>query len=263
MGNTTSKARWSARERIAWIGSLLYWRGWLRRQDLCEQFGVSIQQASADIAAYQLEFEDSLDYDTSAKRYVAKDASSSADYGIESALPLLSRLTGNSAGLVGRIDLPQHRIPGPQTRDIVRALINRRAVDIYYFSVHSNSEQWRTISPRALAHDGYRWHVRAWCHVSQSFRDFVLGRVDGTRPPSDESAVVPEDREWNEFTTLRIAPHRSLTGAQRKAIERDFGMKKGATTLRVRKALLRYTLFYLRLAEDGDDAPRLQLAKSA
>ena len=120
--------------------------------------------------------------------------------------------------------------------------------------MHSNRENWRTIVPRAFAHDGYRWHVRAWCTEDNAYKDFVLGRIARTKP-ADVTIVPPADDEWDNYVTIRLRPHRSLGAAQRKAIEHDFGMKAGACAVKVRKAMLGYTLAYLGVSTE--ERPRL------
>jgi hypothetical protein len=69
MGNITNPQSYSARERLSFLERLAYWRGWVRRSDLVERFGVSVPQASADIAAYNKSNPRALRYDSSAKRY--------------------------------------------------------------------------------------------------------------------------------------------------------------------------------------------------
>ena len=62
------------------------------------------------------------------------------------------------------------------------------------------------------------------------------------------------DSEWEEQVELQIAPHPALSAGQRKAIELDYGMERGVTTIPVRRALLYYAL--KRLGLDTDPAAR-------
>ena len=71
-------------------------------------------------------------------------------------------------------------------------------------------------------------------------------------PPAD--ARASSDREWEEQVELQIAPHPELSVGQRKAIELDYGMERGVTTIPVRRALLYYAL--KRLGLDTDPAAR-------
>src|SRR6266436_6236336 len=62
--------RWSVERRLAFVEERLFWLGEVNRMDLVRRFGVSMSQASADIARY-LALRPAVAYDKSAKRYVA------------------------------------------------------------------------------------------------------------------------------------------------------------------------------------------------
>lgn len=254
MGNITNLHSYSAKERLLYLERVAYWRGWVRRSDVAERFGVSIPQASADLAAYLKANPEGLSYNASTKRYEGA-ANMRCRLGTPDLADGLAVLSG-IADSVNRahIDLPSRTADPAVLRDTVRATARSVPIGIYYFSVHSDRESWRTIVPRAFAHDGYRWHIRAWCMEDSSFKDFVVGRITRTRP-SDETIVPPSDREWETWVTVRFRPHRALGEAQRKAIEHDFAMKRGVCSLKVRKAMLGYTLAYLGVSLE--DRPRL------
>ncbi len=90
----------------------------------------------------------------------------------------------------------------------------------------------------------------SWCHDDQTFKDFVLGRMDGIRDERP-TANVPRDVEWETWTTMAFRPHRRLDKTQRLAIEKDFGMRDGVGHIKARKAMLLYTLAYLGLSESN------------
>src|SRR5882757_9869135 len=73
MGNVTNLENYSAKERLHYLERVAYWRGWVRRSDVAERFGVSVPQASADFAAYLKINPDGLAYNSSAKRYEGAD----------------------------------------------------------------------------------------------------------------------------------------------------------------------------------------------
>jgi hypothetical protein len=266
MGNKTSTDNWGARERLIYLDRLAYWRGWVRRGDLCDRFGISVPQASADISEYLRLSPRALRYDLSQKRYVASPTLKPllARGGLEEAVQLLD-LVGSDSKLsvdcVARIDLPQRPVENDIVRDLVRAVFEKSAVEIYYYSINSGTERWRAVSPHALAHDGYRWHVRAWCHEDKAYKDFVFGRMARIRPATERRTKLPIDSDWLTWVTLKFRAHRSLGRIQRAALERDFGMRHGVASVRVRKAMLFYTLAYFGLTEPGA-APtkRLELA---
>ncbi len=126
--------------------------------------------------------------------------------------------------------------------------------------VTSGTEGWRCTLADAFVHDGYRWHARAWCYENSDYRDFVLGRISRTRPGQPPAATVPEDKEWTAWTTVEFRPNPALSPIQQEAVARDFGMKGGIGHLRVRRAMLHYTMSYLRLGQiEGQKPPLLAL----
>lgn len=263
MRKRSEPQRWAARERLAFIEMLAFWRGWFRRADLMERFNISEPHASADIAAYLKLNPRALRYDKSLKRYCG--ASNMVPKLITPRFADAVAMQGGNGVLpmdgVALVDLPS-RVESPAViRPIVQAVGAGEAIEIEYYSVNSGSADWRWICPRAFAHDGYRWHVRAWCMESKCYKDFVFGRIAATRARK-AAGILPRDVEWEEFTTVRFRPHPALTPMQKEAIERDFGMKKGIGVLQVRKAMLFYTLLYLGLESDRHPfARRLELEK--
>lgn len=261
MGNTTNPDKWDAKQRLEFIEQAAFWRGWLQRADLVGEFGISLPQASADLQAYLEQNPDSLEYDLNAKRYVAssdmrlKFTSGNLDHAIGRFLGARSkdRLPTDRVAL---IDLPYRATPLPIAKDVFRAVAGKLGIEVNYLSVNSNTEGWRWISPHAFAHDGYRWHVRAYCHRDHSYKDFVLGRMSKTKPPLEYTQPSKEDADWNTWETIRLKAHSKLSEIQRRAVELDFDMKQGGVALRVRRSMMNYTLAYLRLTQ-GIDFPRL------
>lgn len=246
--------RWSVERRLAFIEERLFWLGNVNRVDLIRRFGVSASQASKDIARYLELSPPGLAYDKSAKRYVAGE-----DFRPVIAAPDASRFLGElrlaDLGIVlGEEtlfggDIPFDATPVPERnidpyvlRAVLAAIRGRHPLAITYQSMSREAPVRRRIAPHAIAHDGFRWHARAFDEESQSFRDFVLGRI--SRPKGD-SASAPgpnDDRDWQTFVELVIAPHPKLTLAQARAIAIDYGITRGSSRIRVRRALLFYAL---------------------
>ncbi len=263
MGNTTNPERWDARKRLEFIELAAWWRGSIRRSDLVDEFGISLPQASADLQAYLEQNPGSLDYDLREKRYVAAPAmvprftNPDLDDAVNRLIP--ERGSGVPA-IVGRIDLPYRAEPVETTKQLFRAIWQKKAIEVFYLSVNGGTETWRWISPHAFAYDGYRWHVRALCHRDRRFKDFVIGRMPEVREPSAPSEITEPDRDWNTVEKIRLRPHRKLTKIQQRAIKLDFVMRDGFVTLEVRKSMLNYTLAYLGLRRDGEFPRLLELA---
>lgn len=64
-------ASWFEKRRQEWIDETLRVFGFINREHLCRKFGISVPQASNDIAKFLVENPDRMTYDKSAKRYVA------------------------------------------------------------------------------------------------------------------------------------------------------------------------------------------------
>ena len=64
-------SRWGPERRREFIDFRLQWEGRINRAELVDFFGISTQQASADLANYAETAPDNLEYDKSAKVYRA------------------------------------------------------------------------------------------------------------------------------------------------------------------------------------------------
>src|SRR6476619_1347476 len=67
------RLRWGVRRRLEFIDFRLFWDGRFNRSDIAETFGISAQQASADIAHYEKLAPDNLRYDRVEKAYKRTD----------------------------------------------------------------------------------------------------------------------------------------------------------------------------------------------
>ncbi|MBX6322425.1 MAG: WYL domain-containing protein [Rhodospirillaceae bacterium] len=255
--------RWSVEQRLAFIEARLFWLGHVNRTDLVTRFGVSMSQASNDIARYLALAPPGLAYDKSVKRYVAGPGfrpvlapPDAVRFLGELQLIELGILSPAEATLGGvppfdGAPLPRRAVDAYVLRAVLAGMRERRAVSVLYQSMSRPAPMRRTIEPHALAHDGFRWHARAFDHETRTFRDFVLGRMRQARAAGPATARPEDDAEWHRWVPLRIAPHPALTPAQAKAIRLDYGIAGAAATLRVRQSLLFYALRRLGL----DTAP--------
>jgi hypothetical protein len=246
--------RWSVERRLGFIEDQLFWVGSVNRTDLVRRFGVSMSQASADIARYLARQAPGLHYDKSAKRYVAGDnfkpVLSKPDAGRylgEFRLVELGILSPDDTllGTVPPFDatpVPQRPVDAVVLRGVLRAIRERRALDILYQSMSRPEPMRRTIEPHALAYDGFRWHARAFDRETGEFRDFVLGRVSKPKSGGEAGSKSAADADWHSFVDLVIAPHPELTPAQTHAIAMDYAIQGASTSIRVRRALLFYAL---------------------
>ena len=259
--------RWSVERRLAFVEDLLFWRGEVNRTDLVRRFGVSMSQASADIGRYLALEPAGVGYDKSAKRYVADEtfrpvlAAADAvrflgelrlvDLGV---LPVAETLLGEVPPFAAA-PAPERPVDAVVLRGVLAAIRSRRAIEVRYQSMSRPSPMRRAVEPHALAHDGFRWHARAYDRESGEFRDFVIGRMSQVALADAARSAPAQDDEWNEWIELRIAPHPALTPAQAKAIRLDYGITGGSAPLRVRRALLFYALKRLGLDTRPDARP--------
>jgi predicted DNA-binding transcriptional regulator YafY len=261
--------RWGLQRRFEMIEWRTYWRGRINRSDLEDRFGVSTPQASADLRSYQEAAPGNIEYDATEKAYVPT-AHFQPQFLRVSADRYLIQLDAILNGAVPAVDtwfgspVPAAVMPtvarsvdSETLRTLLKAITWRREVEVEYQSL--TSARQRGIVPHSLAFDGHRWHVRAWCSERLSFRDFVLSRIlsVGALRPSDVDPT--NDVVWNTMVALKIVAHPALDAAQKKAIERDFGMENGVLILNSRVALAYYVIRRLNLdLKEGQISPLRQ-----
>ncbi|PCI04085.1 MAG: WYL domain-containing protein [Hyphomicrobiales bacterium] len=216
--------------------------------------GLSRAQASKDLNSYINYHPGHIVYDKTAKTYVL-GPKFKAQYAALDPSEYLGDLLSISRGasvpaadwIVYQPDILGTVVPGrglsPLTvRNVLLACEQGKTLLIDYQSMSFPDPTQRLIAPHALAHDGFRWHVRALCFKDQTFKDFILGRILNSKL-DENSEVDPEaDRDWQETVTLQIAPHPGLSANQQKIVELDYAMTDGVAALEVRKCLLFYNL---------------------
>jgi len=252
--NDKSELRWVVAQRLEFIEFRLFWEGHVNRSDLMEQFGLSVNQASADLNRYIGFAPDNMVYDKSARTYVR-----GPDYAPHFLKPDASRYLAQLRSLADGImdcddnwiaELPSYdaaptpvREVNPTTlRSVVGAIRRNEALEVKYQSFSLPEPCWRWIAPHAIAFDGFRWHTRAFCEKDQCFKDFLLSRTLEIRGSQASEVTQDEDRDWNTEVTLEVGPHPALSESQAKVIAFDYGMRSGKVKIKVRRALLYYAL---------------------
>jgi hypothetical protein len=158
---------------------------------------------------------------------------------------------------LGLVPLPSRNVDGKVLSTLLQAMREGRQVFTLYQGMERPEPVERTISPHAFAFDGMRWHVRAYCHLREEFRDFVIARLT-TLQVGETADLTKVDTQWNTRLQLVIAAHPSLPQQARKAIQLDYGMQDGTTKFECRHALLFYALRRLRLETPEDAASAAQ-----
>lgn len=258
-----SAVRWSQERRLQFIDFRLQWEGRINRRDVTEFFKISVPQASADIARYAELAPQNLEYDTSSRTYLARPGfaphfETTGPRQYLSQLLALERqvLTGDQVFLafrppVASVPLPSRAIEPTTLSLMLRAISEGRKLQIRYQSITREEDQTRYISPHAFGYDGTRWHVRAYCHLREGFRDFVFGRILSAEQPIASTIDPASDREWHTQVDLVLVPDESLAPKQRRGVEIDYGMKNGRVTIVCRQAMLFYTLRTLNFELNG------------
>ncbi len=262
--------RWGQERRLEFIDFRLRWNRTVNRGELVDFFRISIQQASADLAYYSHLAPKNMEYDKSLKTYKAT-TSFQPIITRDDPQSYLSELLGLSIGTLDSSASfigwhPPHDIVHYPTRPIETDILLRLLwaikdgdeLLISYQSMRRSSPTTRWIGPHALAFDGHRWHVRAWCQENKDFRDFVISRIQ--RIDTLRKATVSADTDiwWNTYIDIEIKPRKGLTSDQRRAIEIDFGMTRGRLKLSCRKALAFYLLRQMQLDQTTDLPPAAQ-----
>lgn len=261
MGEPAQGLRWGVERRLEFIEFRLYWEGGINRGELTSFFGVSVPQASKDLSQYQEIAPGNMEYDKSEKRYfaTAKFKPRLIDPDSDQYLSQLKAVADDGMRPEGiwlsnmpeadLMPIPHRRVEPSVLRSILGAIRERKSAEIVYQSMNPKRPDpvRRGITPHAFGHDGFRWHVRAFCHIEHKFKDFLLSRCLECKVTGTAEATPDDDRLWQEFIDLRLKPNPKLSKAQQRVIASDYHMEDNELTLPVRKALLYYFNKRLRL----------------
>lgn len=266
MDSNKPELRWGVAQRLEFIEFRLFWEGYVNRSDLMEQFGLSVNQASADLNRYIGFAPENMVYDKSARTYVPGPGFK-PHFLEPDASRYLAQLRSVADGILDREDSWIANLPSfasaptpvrgvnPETlRSVVGAIRRGQEIEVKYQSLSNPEPRWRWIAPHAIAFDGFRWHARAFCLTDENFKDFLLSRILELRGSRDSEASAADDHDWHNEVTLEVGPHPDLSETQAKVIALDYGMRGGSAKIKVRRALLYYAL--RRLGLDTDPAAR-------
>ena len=262
--------RWGQMRRLEFIDFRLLWEGRVNRADLLDFFGISAPQASLDFASYLEQAPGNAVYDKTVKAYVATDTFT-PKFAPDDGLRYLDELLAREMGVIDEAESfigwapPMDSVPNPirlvdkpALIKILRAIQRQEALEINYQSMSGPDPTIRTVAPHALGFDGYRWHVRAYCFRRNQHIDFVLARILSL-VPKDLPSTPPYDKLWHTYVQVIIGANPELDEGRRRAIELDYGMQDGQSTLTTRQSQLWYLLQKLGLRNHNPDAKAQQL----
>jgi len=269
MAADDGRINWGVERRLEFIEFRLSWEGGVRRSDIMSAFRVSEPQASKDLSMYQERAPGNAVYDKGSKRYVAGEGfhpvylQGGPDEYLMRLRSLGEGLTDPRESWIGSqpdVDVvltPARQVSDECLRSVLTAYRAGGSIEILYQSMSPDRPDptWRRISPHAYGYDGFRWHARAYCHLTDRFKDFLLPRILGSRGPGEGGRAGREDDLWQERFVVRIAPHPDLGAQQQAIVAKDYGMVDGTTDLEVRYAMLFYVLKRLGLLGDAAKLP--------
>jgi hypothetical protein len=256
-----SSMRWGVERRMEFIEFRLFWEGGINRSDIVEQFGVSAPQASNDLSSYKEIASSNIEYDLSEKRYLAStkfkplflkpdtDRYLSQLKLIGENLVTMQETWISLVPSVDVIPVPHRHVDLKVLKPLTAAVRNGKSIEAYYQSMNQKRPDpvWRQITPHAFFNDGMRWHVRAFCHLEDKFKDFLLSRFIEIKGEGESARLPADDKHWHQHFDVVLIPNPKLSKGQQDIIALDYGMHDRRLVVPVRNATLYYFKKRLRL----------------
>jgi hypothetical protein len=250
----TETLKWGVKRRLEFVDFRLFWEGRVNRPDLAKVFGISVQQASADIQLYQQIAPGNTDYDAGLKTYVRLPTFRAFFLG-RSADRHLLRMVALKNGWMTKDetwfnDLPPYEVVALPRRNtdpdillqVLDAIRLKQEITIEYQSMTGTPHGARKIAPHALAHSAGRWYVRAWSRDHNDFRDYHLSRIGHVLKAEEIQADFSLDYEWHQQIDLVIIPNPELNPARQQAVAAEYNMTDNTLVMPVRLSLSFYLL---------------------
>lgn len=238
----------------------------MNRGGLIDTFGISVNQISTDLNRHRSLDPKNMDYDKSAKTYLRKSGFGSQFLKLDASC-YRSQLRSRGAVVIDASDswtgavtdfhsasLLARSVSAVTLKTTVAAKHLKEAIEIKFKSLYRPEPKWRWIARHALGADGFRWHARAWCSESSSFRDHLLSRILDTRGTRKDDISSDRGEAWSKEVTLKTGSHPALSEARKNVGALDYYRKSGRTKIKVRNTLFYHALTLLGL--DTDPAAR-------
>lgn len=233
-------------ERFVWFDNEARKERYPNASKLAEQFELSVKSAQRTIDHFRDRLFASLEYESSRKGYYYSDPTFQLPVIRISEEELLALLisrkliteasAGSLADELGSVStrlstLLAANLPGrakpedafsfrwknisptdPLTFKVVTsALLQGKLLNFCYYSPTTSTSTMRTVEPHQMVNYMGNWHMIAFCHLRNDWRDFVLGRmtlcsVEGT------AFTIRDKEEWqpplqNTFGIFRNSEH--------------------------------------------------------
>lgn len=258
-----SSAARVVQRRLEFIDFRLFWDGRFNRKDLSEAFGISPQQASADVAQYERVAPDNLAYDARRKAYLRTDSyrpaliADSLERYLLQLVAIEHRWMRADDTWFDRpppfevVRLERRRTDPNVLLRIVDAIRLECQLEVEYASITGSKDLPRVIAPHSLVHSAGRWYARAWAGHHNDFRDYNLDRIISVGALSPATVDPALDFEWIHQINLEIVPNPELDAERQAAISAEYSMLDGVLEMPCRLS----TAFYMMSAHNLDVEP--------
>lgn len=252
------------RERLFYIDFLAFFTGRVSRKDLVTRFGISEPAATKDLSLYTELAPNALVYDLKQKCYVFGGGEILFPHEVDQALYSLAGDRAIAINTEHAKRLPswvnvsiKRRLPVGLVAQITRAMYQHRKIVAGYVSLSSGIKN-RVLSPLALVHDGLRWHIRAFDHEKEGFRDYNLARFMEATDMGDSDVDSSTDDEWNNHVALRLVAHPRAEHPE--TIHFDYEMANGTKEVTMPACLVGYFVrhWHIDCSDDAIGNPRAQ-----
>lgn len=85
------------------------------------------------------------------------------------------------------------RTAGAHFQTVAGAVLQRRQLEIRYYSRGRNTTSERTVSPQRITHYRDNWYLDAWCHESDALRIFSIDCIEKASQQEQTACDVSED----------------------------------------------------------------------
>lgn len=256
MKKTDWPIRWDLLLRYRLIETIALWEGRLTTNHICHAFGIGRQQASKDINTYLREVAPgNLEYDRHRKGYVPSSSfrpsvtrGEPGEYeellGRHEALSETFESLELGAPDTGMVPVIRRQAQPETVRGLVRAIRERRCVDIRVVSPERPNGGTDRIEPHHLVCDRGSWLVRGWSHEEGAFCNRLVHRLRGEPTLLSKRSDHPsrDDESWQASARLVIRPARHMSDGAQSVIAADYGMTDGRLVIQVRAALVPWIL---------------------
>lgn len=218
--------------RFAFIETRLLWGGGVTAGELAKGFGLARQNAQQSIEAYRQRHPGQMEYDRRRRRhirtatfeaqYVRNDVGRFLDYqrSISQVAHFYEESDWCDLPFTDADSLIKPIYDSNGVQAILEAIRQQAVAEIEYWS--KTRIQTRRISPHQLVFADGRYHIRAYCHETLQYLDFVLTRVMTSKITNELWVSSAADENWHHRQKLRFRINPNLPNAAQEAIRLDY-----------------------------------------